>query len=278
MRYREIQPSPFARDFIDRYWVLEQDRADVGSVQRVVPDGSVELILNLAEPLESSSGGAWKKQPPSFLAGQITRPLRLRCAAPARVLGVRFLPHGPSDLLGMPMDEITDSFVPVADLSPALTSDLNRAIEAPTVAGQFASVEAALVRRARAKGNDPLVMEAVRQMRSGLGDMGWLASHLALSRRQFERRFSKRVGLPPKLFFRMQRFQRVFRAIEAETSNWADIAIRCGYYDQAHLIRDFKEFSGEAPRAVLEGDELAWHFLLHKAPSYFSKTADPNPL
>jgi AraC-like DNA-binding protein len=73
--------------------------------------------------------------------------------------------------------------------------------------------------------------------------------------------------MAPKLFARIQRFQRVFPAIEREGAGWVDAAAACGYYDQAHLIRDFREFAGEPPAALLAGDELARHFLSH-----FSKT------
>jgi AraC-like DNA-binding protein len=85
---------------------------------------------------------------------------------------------------------------------------------------------------------------------------------LGVSIRQMERRFNAGVGLPPKLFCRMQRFVQVFRAIGTQPNKWADTAVACGYYDQAHLIRDFKSFSGETPAALLAEDaDLARHFL-----------------
>ena len=66
---------------------------------------------------------------------------------------------------------------------------------------------------------------------------------------------------------RIQRFQRVFRELESG-GNWVQAALACGYYDQAHLVRDMRQFAGETPSALLKGDELARHFLSH-----FSKTA-----
>ena len=90
---------------------------------------------------------------------------------------------------------------------------------------------------------------------------------VGLSCRQLERRFLRDVGITPKRFCRIQRFQQVFQTIE-DGADWVRAAVECGYYDQAHLIRDCKDFSGEAPAALVAGDELARHFLSH-----FSKTS-----
>ena len=75
MQDREIRPGGQARSFIDCYWTRECDASQFRNVQRVVPDGRTELILNLAEPLESFQDGQWRVQPACFLAGQITGPL-----------------------------------------------------------------------------------------------------------------------------------------------------------------------------------------------------------
>ena len=107
----------------------------------------------------------------------------------------------------------------------------------------------------------------------GLLGVRHLADRIGLSSRQFERRFRSAVGISPKLFCRMQRFQRVFPAMENTQSQWVDAAVNCGYYDQAHLIRDFREFSGTTPTALLtEEFDLARHFVQQSAMSHFSNT------
>jgi len=99
-------------------------------------------------------------------------------------------------------------------------------------------------------------------------DVARVAAHLGVSSRQLERRFQRCVGLSPKFFARLRRFQRVFPELEHE--GWVGAAAACGYYDQAHLIRDFRAFAGEPPAALVAGDDLARHFLSH-----FSNTARP---
>jgi methylphosphotriester-DNA--protein-cysteine methyltransferase len=275
MNYREIHPTGAAREFVECYWLLEDDGAESGSVQRVVPDGTAELIFNLGQPFDGFANGRWRAQPTCFLAGQITGPLLLRPNGPAKMLGVRFLPQGAGRMLGSPMSETTGCIVPVQDLSPILARNLDRARESASVVDQVASIEKAIEEWARINGkDDPLINEAVRQISVSRGarDLGGLAGDLGLSLRQLERRFLSVVGLSPKLFSRMRRFQSVFQVIEQDSARWADAAVRCGYYDQAHLIRDFHEFAGEAPTALLGGVDLARHFLRYARMSHFSKT------
>jgi methylphosphotriester-DNA--protein-cysteine methyltransferase len=162
------------------------------------------------------------------------------------------------------MQELVGRFTPIADLSPALARNLERALDS---AHRIAAVEAALLSAERtSRGNDSVVAEAVRRiiLRKGLSDLAALASELGVSIRQLERRFHASVGLPPKVFCRMQRFIRVFGVISRQPRKWVDRAIDCGYYDQAHLIRDFKSFSRETPAALLAEDaDLARHFYSH---------------
>ena len=259
MHYQRIAPGPAAAAFIGHYWTLEA--AEHGPVQRVVPDGSPELILNLGQPFESCVDGVWRAQPRCFVAGQITGPLLLRPAGPCRILGVHFRPHGLAALRGIHANELTGRIAPLDDLS--------RELGALGEINSVRDLESGLLRLARIPA-DAMVGHAVRELTgsNGTRDIASLARDFGMSTRQLERRFRERVGLTPKVFSRMRRFQSVFAAIENGDSNWAAAAVACGYYDQAHLIRDFREFAGEPPASLLASDDLARHFLSH-----FSKTA-----
>jgi AraC-like DNA-binding protein len=271
--YREIRPSARLRPFVDSFWILEHDGHDAAP-QRVVPDGHPELILNWSQPFEAFEAGEWRSQPRSFLAGQIDGPLLLRPRGPAKMLGVRFHPHGAARVLAPPMHDLSGRFTPLDALSPALSRELERALES---AQPVAAVEAALLSAAEASGDgDVLVAEAVRRItiERGAADLAALARELGLSIRQLERRFHLHVGLSPKLFCRMQRFNGVFRALGEEPQSWVDTAAACGYYDQAHLIRDFKSLTGSTPAILLAQDaDLARHFLLRFGVSHLYNTA-----
>ncbi len=240
MDYREIQPRPESRPFLHCLWTLETDG---DAVQRIVPDGRQELIVNLGVPLESFHDGEWRRQPRAFVTGQLTGPLLVRPNGPARILAARFHPYGASQVFDGPAP---DGILPV---------DID--------AESMAAIEEHLL--ARARPGDTVVGDAVRRLTAS-PDLDGVAEALGISARQLERRFKRQVGIGPKLFCRIQRFQRVFREIESG-GNWVQAALACGYYDQAHLVRDMRQFSGETPTALLDGDELARHFL-----SDFSKT------
>lgn len=172
---------------------------------------------------------------------------------------------------------LSGKFTPVADLSPALSRKLDGAMNSGNLVG---GVEAALA--SGEKKADAMVAEAVRRivLARGASDLVRLAGELGVGIRQLARRFNTSVGLPPKLFGRMQRFMHVFRVIQEEPYTWVDAAIHCGYYDQAHLIRDFRNFSGETPAALLTGSaDLARHFysgsvLERFGVSHLSKTVE----
>jgi len=247
MNFRRITPGIAAAAFVDHYWIL--DSAAPAPPQRVAPDGCPELIVHLGSPFESLVADTWRPQPRSFVAGQLVAPLFLRGTGPARILGATFRPDGLAGVLDARADELTGGM---------------HAIDTGEI-DSIERLEAWLLRRALRR-PDPLVREAVRRITESHGccDIAALARGLAVSTRSLERRFVAGTGLPPKRFARMRRFQAVFPRIEAG-AGWASAAALCGYYDQAHLVRDFREFAGQPPASLLASDDLARHFLSHSS-------------
>jgi len=260
VRYREIRPSAQLRPFISTFWILEHDAEDTAP-QRVVPNGHCELILNWSHPFQFLSDGGWLDQPRCFFAGQIDGPLLLRPTGAAKMLGIGFLPDGAARLLGRPVHELSGRFTPLDDLSSSLSRSLEGALGRQDAVD---CVEAELVSCATApRRADLVVREAVARIESSKGgvDVAVLAKELALSTRQLERRFLAAVGLSPKTFSRIQRFSGVFAALGQPSCNWVETAVSCGYYDQAHLIRDCRRLVGVTPANLLGADaDLARHF------------------
>ena len=272
MQYREIKPGPAVRTFIRCYWVLEDDSPET-TLQTIVPDGRAELIINLGQPFQQAENGSWQTQPEIFFVGQITGPFAVRPGGPARTIGVRFRPEGASRFFRLPMFELTDAAVAVDQISQKLHRHLERLRELSSLPEQLSALEHIFLRGLDSE-EDKLISAAVNcfEQAHGLLSIRELSGQLGLSARQLERRFRHAVGISPKLFCRMQRFQQVFQSMEGANSNWVETAVNCGYYDQAHLIRDFREFSGATPTALLDKEfDLTRHFSRHQM-SFFSNT------
>jgi AraC-like DNA-binding protein len=169
---------------------------------------------------------------------------------------LRLTPLGAHRLLGVPMDELTCR---VVELDALLGSDgdelIERMHEAGGWEGSFELLEAWLLRRlADAEAPDPAVEHAfARLVRShGAVPVAELVRETGWSRRHLAARFRAQVGLAPKVFARILRFRRAASELSRpDGRSLAEIALDCGYYDQAHLNRDFREFAGRTPLELM---------------------------
>jgi AraC-like DNA-binding protein len=105
----------------------------------------------------------------------------------------------------------------------------------------------------------PAVALALAEFDRGAPTVGQVMDRIGLSRRRIIQVFTEQVGLTPKLYCRIQRFQQALRRVHRrKTVDWVQVALDCGYYDQAHFVHDFQAFSGLNPSAYLQqqGDHL----------------------
>jgi len=278
MRYSEIPPRPPLNDFVECFWTLDGDGPVPGaSPDRILPDGCVELILNFGERFSQHVGNQRKLQPRNFLVGQMSGPILISPNGAVQLLGIRFHPGGTSPFLRVPMNELTDQVTELGTLSTELERELLLVSEhVPSLPDKIAAVEAALTARLlRSSPDSSATRLASRIVHSaGLISVDQLASDAGISSRQLERRFLREIGVGPKLLGRILRFQQVFRAVDREDAAWASIALECGYYDQAHLIRDFNQFAGQTPSLLLAAQSALTESFTRKArTSDFSNTS-----
>lgn len=256
MRYREIRPRPLLCRYVECYWLLQDDPPAVGAPpQRILPDGCVELILNLDAPFFCEAApGVLTRQPVHMLVGQMRQPILIGPSGRVDLLGIRFQPAGAHAVLRVPMHELTDRTFALDEVDPELERALTRRLDIGPLPSRIAAVEQVLLDRASGiDGGDRVIETAVRGVLSSPGafKVDNFAQRFGISRRHLERGFLQKVGLSPKQFARIIRFQRVFQAVEACRQDWADLAVECGYFDQAHLIKDCRQFSGQTPQVLL---------------------------
>jgi len=277
MLYREIQPTPALARFVECFWTLENDGSTtVAQPERLLPDGCVELILNFGERFrEHKDDGEEERQPQHLLVGQMTRPILIAPTGSVQLLGIRFHPGGTFPFFGIPMQELTNRVTDLEALSSEFQSELIRCGDEASSLLKIAMVEKLLIERVRCYKHDPRLVSLVTKLvqNGGQVSVDQLATDAGLSSRQLERRFLLEVGIGPKLLSRILRFQQIFRAVDRHDEGWAAVAAECGYYDQAHLIRDFREFARQTPALLFENSSaLTEAFTRKNRMSHFSNT------
>jgi AraC-like DNA-binding protein len=252
MEYFELPPPPAMRDVVQGFWFLRGSGHPVPP-QTVVPDGRVEVVLHLAEPFAAvSPDGTARRQARALAAGQLLGPLILEPSAEADVMGIRFRTTGGGAVLGGALPALTGLVVPLAEVAPDLEARLvAAAARGATPAERVVAVTRELARRLR-RPPDPVSHAAVRAMaaagRSPV-EVGGIARGLGVTLRTLERRVRQATGLTPRALRAVLRFRAAFRRLDrAPRGAWTRVALECGYFDQAHLTREFRRFAGAPPR------------------------------
>jgi AraC-like DNA-binding protein len=219
--------------------------------RREVPSGDVTLILSPETKLRLPDG-----RHTSFVAALHDSHTLVEHDGRQEGIEVRLTPLGARALFGIPMHELTNRVVELDDLLGRGAHDLIDSLwDADGWDRRFALLDAALCARAdRAPRPESELSWAWGRLRSSAGrvSVSGLAGELGWSHRRLIARFREGIGLPPKTLGRVLRFERVSRLLQhVEEPRLAEVALDCGYYDQAHLNRDFRQFAGTTPGEYL---------------------------
>jgi AraC-like DNA-binding protein len=252
--YREQRlPAPFDR-WVECVWTAEAGPRPGAAFDTIVPDGCPELILQLADGYECEAGGRVEAQPRAFLMGPLSGPLRLRPRGRTHTAGIRFRPGGLAGFLRVPLHELADRAVPLADVFGRAGRELaERAAEAGDTRGLVHAASLFLGPRLSPR-HAGRALAGVLVHSRGRASVDALAAGAGVSTRHVERVFRDEVGLSPKRLARVVRVQEVLRRVGSHPVRWVDVALDCGYADQAHLSRDFRELTGESPARWIGGD------------------------
>jgi AraC-like DNA-binding protein len=251
MRYIEVRPSAALRPYVECLWALDGSARGM-PLDPVLPDGHPEIIVHSGDPFAVvARDGTRTVQAPVLLAGQMRHALVLTMLGHAHVVGARLRPHGLAALFSGLSQTLAGQVVDLSALDAGIAHYLLVDVAPrPTAAERIHALDRALSRWAAADRIDPLVGRAcdVAMACRGLTRVSSLAEGCGLSARQFERRFARHVGLSPKAFLRVVRFQEVLKAMgSAGATDWARLAVEHGFYDQPHFVNDFKAFTGRPP-------------------------------
>ncbi|MGN9906541.1 helix-turn-helix domain-containing protein [Phytohabitans sp. LJ34] len=217
--------------------------------ERVLPTGTVQLLVNLdRDALHSAPDGL----PPvrtggAALQGATARPAVVDTADQRAIVWVAFRPGGAAPFFPG-LAEACDQLVPLDALWGRRAAALRERLLAAGSPDEMREVvEAALLAAADPPQPDPALTAAVAALHGG-ASVAEAADRLGWTTKRLVRLFSARVGLAPKRFARVRRFQRLLSAATGRPDgDWARLAADCGYHDQAHMIHDFRALAGQSP-------------------------------
>ncbi|MCD1261194.1 AraC family transcriptional regulator [Paenibacillus athensensis] len=242
---------------------------------KVLPSAMTVIGIQYGEPMSVLADGEAKLLGSSGLTGMQTAPREYVSTGRIGTIIVRFKPGGLTAFTAYPIHEFLDANVDLKLVFPphAVDEMEQRLREAADAAGRIAAVNRFLLAVCRDKPAVGLPLHIAEQIDQAAGQVSieHLAAQAFVSKRTLERHFNEAIGISPKKFAGILRFQQAIRLRKAGCS-YLDIVEACGYSDHAHFARDFKTFAGCTPEPFFRGEsqpELARHFNDYEARASF---------
>ncbi len=254
MLYLQRTPVAPLAGFVRALWYSHAPDLPHGR-ERMLPGGCVQVILNLARDflLDCPEGTPALRRPPSLLVGARSVYEIVDNSDMAELIGVVFEPGGFAQFVREPVDRFSNLTIGLEDVWGSQVRTLRDRLRAlPDPEAKLQLLEAFLFQQSATHlvRNAPvqaLVQFSVSRfgIAPGMTTVREVARATGLSERRFSQVFRERVGLSPKVWCRVQRFQRAVHQLHAGRDlPWADLALDCGFYDQSHFANEFRAFSG----------------------------------
>ena len=241
MKYSEAAPHPALSKYVDAYWTATGSSKTV-AVEKILPDGCVDIIFNVGNDCYTDNGAVLMNNAKAYLVGTMTRFKETEMDSSTRLLGVRFKP---GTFLGFfnyaPLCEIANRTV---ELDAHFCFNTNKLIKSP-----FEFLDKLLFKNLKSPNQHLLEQIQTIQKSKGQVKIEELASIHFTTVRQLERNFKHHLGITPKEFVNLVRYQNVKAAIEQRKHGQSllSIAFDFGYYDHAHLTNHFRQYNGCTP-------------------------------
>lgn len=257
-------PSPALRPFIDRY-VGYRLAGFAGGVHRGLPSRHMTLIVGIGATIDVVAQADRRQAPGEYgfvLSGLHAAPALIAHGGDQEGVAIELTPLGFRALFGMPARELWSTTVECSDVAGPAGRELRERVQGETGwRERFAVCDEVLGRRVAHDRLAPAELQGAWQAlvgSRGTAEIGAVAEEVGWTRQHLARRFRDEFGLGPKLAARVLRFERARRMLQSVPSfvTVAQVAATCGYYDQAHLNRDFVEFAGCSPTRLIAEEAL----------------------
>ncbi len=252
-------PQPPLSQFVENLWLVEGFSAEY-TREKILPDGAIELIIDLDdEPkriFENETSDSFRTVQRGWISGERTRFIVIGAHKNQSMVGIRFRPGGAYPFFRFPISELTEAVTELDLIWGNLVSEIrDQLLAIETADEKLQRLEGFLMSQARhSLEQSKLITFAVNQLQHSPQFLAIkdLANTIGITQKHLISQFEKVVGLRPKSFARVCKFQKVVNLVEQQTEiSWASVAVECGYYDQAHFIHEFQAFSGLNPSTYL---------------------------
>ena len=255
MDYHVYDPTYELQGFVKCFWTLEDEAHTQLVPQRVVPDGCMEMIIHYGDLYQQIlEDGTTFIQPRSFIFGQITSYIEIAPTGKSGIVAARFLPDGLAPFLDVPIASLENKAVALTRLfgEKALTLEQQVNLSLNNIERIHYIEEFLLSHIGEQQQIDNITKSCVDAIVRSQGQLAMteLADKVNSHRRQIERRFNEAVGMSPKQLSRVVRLQATIKMMgQKKFVSLTSLALENGYYDQAHFIKDFREFTGLSPKS-----------------------------
>lgn len=271
MDYQTFDPHPDLNTVVKLYWTLEIPPQKDVTRQLIIPDGCIDMIFILADDVRRyTSENDFIIQPRAMVLGQITEPFYVEPTGHVSSFAVRFYPYGFANFVSTPIKELANKETPIEVLfgkkrSTQLTKEI---IDAAGTEQRIKILEGFLLDKLRAEETiHNIVRTTVDTLLATKGGtpINTILKDDLTKRRQLERNFAKQIGISPKQLGKVIRLQAALKMLlSKQTESLTQIAYDSEYYDQAHFIKEFKEFTGLTPGDFLGDEQMALSSVLYK--------------
>jgi len=263
MIFRAYQPG-FPLDHFVKKLIYTEGFSAPHNLDRFLPDGNSEIIIDLTELpqhiYDNKSLQAIQTCRSAWVSGVRTRPITIPSGNGSRMLIVVFKKGRVFPFYPFPLSDLTDT---VAEADLVFGRSFNNLREqllcTKPIDRMFPFVERFLLQQAgealQTNPSDRCIEYAVSSIihKPTMRGLHELSEEIGYSQKHFIDLFRQRVGVTPKQYLKIMRFQKAIGSIETrENLDWSQIALESGFYDQAHFIRDFKQFSGFTPNEYIQ--------------------------
>lgn len=268
MLFKSIKPHPDLMHLVRKYWIIEDENSQP-TQRKIIPDGYPEIIFHHRKPYLIKMHEKWESQHLSLFAGQISKYFYLKNTGASGMVGIKLMPAAASELFAINMTEFTDRVVPLREAFEDRLDNLERDINlAGSPEDKISVIDNFLLALSKTKAvsRENISRQAVNLIlkKNGLLKVEEISDELEVNRRKIERSFKKVIGLSPKFYSRIIRFNYIFEIMKEGKNSWIRIALDSGYFDQSHFIKEFKAFTGEEPSGYGFTEKSMANFFLNE--------------